>query len=406
LDAAIKYRKQNSLKEIFSRDNFVFVYLLLQTLCIVFEAVTGFRQAQVLLIPYLARMFLHAPFKQRSKLSRVGGAVVVAHLAIIIAMQVFHLKDFSVVATGLGTTVVILNLLAHQEWKNLSRNLYCFSILITFVSVLFWTLNVNAISGRQGRFGGALDPNILAAVLTITFPFLIYHSERTTLIKLGALVAMFGLIIGTGSRTAIFCFAFYGLFELIARLSAQSKGFVVKISFVFSCIALGLFLSYDSLVEYLSRGRDLNSFASFSSRSVVWAFYFQKFLDNPFTGIGSQGVGSGMFFGYGQSGARIFNPTHAHNLYLDIAVKEGVFRALSQIVLIVSALCALILVFFGSRKSRKSMREIKPILMAMVACIMFTMGLGNFNSPWTHCAFLMNILIVRAFVKNDKGAMA
>lgn len=148
---------------------------------------------------------------------------------------------------------------------------------------------------------------------------------------------------------------------------------------------LGAFSIYQAtyLMKYFLFGGALNSQltrVSTSRRYEMWAFMYDKWINNPFTGLGG-GFLAKNHYGYGH---------HSHNLFLRLIFEWGV-------------LGVLIVVFICYKLYMLLKANVDPILkMGVIAILIDANFSGNFIYPVTSVSCILFLAITFSKIKNHQ----
>jgi O-antigen ligase len=175
-----------------------------------------------------------------------------------------------------------------------------------------------------GRVTGfAHQPNSLgrvAAFTSLSGLILIVIASRRTSLVMGALAATVGFVglFASQSRFAIVSLAVAGAI-LLARRSRRAHLIAVVGGLAVAGVLLSVLLSGTTIG---SRSGNDDEFGTLLGRTAVWEEAIDLIVENPVTGIGSEGL-QAYYTGWEDAGYANWNPGNAHNLLIQAAAAHG-----------------------------------------------------------------------------------
>jgi O-antigen ligase len=197
-------------------------------------------------------------------------------------------------------------------------------------------LSSQEIKYRVGGLGGAQQLGLMAA-WTIGCSLLL-RSEGGVRWRsvLGPIALALFTLPFTESRTAMLVAAAIGLLFAWRRLSHALVLVGGCAALVVACTTLLLFQSgllkveasgLDSALEKVSRSGKIEEIYNLTGRTEVWEFVADQIARSPLIGYG-YGCSRYVLARYPGSASDDFQPLHAHNLWLDVAVTTGLIGVL------------------------------------------------------------------------------
>ena len=289
-------------------------------------------------------------FQAISSLSKAGSLVLLTYITLMLVSCLLHLGDVEIVFSAVTTTLVILQMITIRNWRRVVDQVVAFGAIF-LVAHLLILLIVGSSSGD--RFGGVVHPNKLGMTATLILPFVLFHPSLAKAVKLVLGIGVFALPILAIARTNIFLSSFVVLVWAARALYVSKHSLVVGFVAVFALS--GIFVAKkDDFLNYLSRGNSMQSLSSVSNRTTIWRFLGNRLMENMWVGFGTKSAIPMIVIQTREKSGNLMKKSfsHAHNQYLDLAIKEGLPRAVSFLVLMVSLLFVLIMRSFGGWKDR------------------------------------------------------
>jgi O-antigen ligase len=192
-------------------------------------------------------------------------------------------------AVLLGSVLVTAMLLLPPTQKSVSRIVAALVTATGFYSVALLVWGKERVAERK-ELGAMLDPNDIATLLAMTFPFAIGFALRASgRIRTVAVLAAGLLVVGvtaTGSRGGTIAIV---VGSLVYGLSLPgSRKFLV----ILALIAGGAFAwrfappTYRARMEAVFRGEQDYNYTEYGGRKQIWARAVLYFAEHPFLGVG------------------------------------------------------------------------------------------------------------------------
>lgn len=229
-----------------------------------------------------------------------------------------------VVLTIFGTLIFYMaaSWLAYFAWPELGRSEFF--------------LSPRDVKYRVGGLGGAQQLGLMAAWLIGIS--LLLHTEggarwRTVAAPIGLAVLTLPFTESRTSMLAAMAISLLFVWRRFSRMAVILGGCAAAVA---GSLALLMFQSgllkldaagLDSSLEKVSRSGNIEEIYNLTGRTEVWGFVLGEIADSPLIGYG-YGCERYVLARYPGSSSDNFQPRHAHNLWLNVAVGTGLIGAL------------------------------------------------------------------------------
>ncbi|QNK77420.1 O-antigen ligase family protein [Winogradskyella sp. PAMC22761] len=233
------------------------------------------------------------------KLFKANEAKYILPFSIVATLITFALSPMGVEAVLRGVSYFLVALVVFKLVQLLvAHDTLRFYNLIVTILALYFCLNVLVFfvpflgeAFLKGRFMGLMgNPNGLAMVAMFSYPIIdvvkkLKQTSFSPLFFRGFKIVLIGLIILTGSRTALFSMLSY---ELIIRLLKYKFLLVVVLLLITYVYSVSATLSLGNIVESLGLSSYLRteSLEDASGRTEVWVVAVEEIKNQPWLGKG------------------------------------------------------------------------------------------------------------------------
>ncbi|ENX09082.1 O-antigen ligase family protein [Acinetobacter courvalinii] len=361
----------------------VFIFLIAHTFGVDFGYLESFYDEYRLLYLLIAFISFLSIFYSKISLSKSTILILtISFFYLVFNLHGFNFFEIQDVTLWISYILIFLSLLRLDY--NKYENLLVLLVLISVLPCLFIFISIQNLIKTGIWYDWQSTPGnirIFDSYLLFIFWLSLY------LIKNGVVKRIYWLVVLLVSLALFFSGARSVILSIIFPLTIfwifnkKDRSFIHNIFFAI----LGAFSIYQAtyLVKYFLFGGVLNSQltrVSTSRRYEMWAFMYDKWINNPFTGLGG-GFLAKIHYDYGH---------HSHNLFLRLIFEWGI-------------LGILIIVFICYRLYMLLKANVDPILkMGVIAIIVDASFSGNFIYPVTSVSCILFLAITFSKVKNDQ----
>lgn len=267
------------------------------------------------------------------------------------------------------------------------------SVLVT-ITMPETRVHLDAVTGAPSLEGWhALFPhkNIMAPFLVFSIPTILTF-DRSTVIKIGSLVAVGVLLVGsdsvTGWASAVLVLGIWIWLQFFKNLDVRNSSVFTVATLVFGLFTIAAAAA--SLADIVdASGKDV----TFSGRTFIWQATINAIADSPFVGFGVGGV-----FGFSPITPRTaaiwrdvgFVVPHPHNGILDIVLQLGLVGAGLYVLLWFSVLV-------GALRMLKRQPQLAEWVLSVVLAQFFISLSENvfLGSGWLAVIVIFRILLLR-----------
>jgi len=209
------------------------------------------------------------------------------------------------------------------------------------------------IMAMRPRFDGpAIHPNYVAGIAAITIPFTLYPWIRPTkngqgisiflhiFITLGLGMALLAIFMATSRGVLMAIASACGVWILWQIIDRIHINYSLRHNVVFPALVL-LYLCAVTLFLYTGPANEgyssTGSSYSTGSRAELFGNSLPLVFDFPFTGGGLAAFPG--LYSYYMLGIPFFNVINSHNLFLDVAIEQGLLGGLAFLVIFLVSIC-------------------------------------------------------------------
>jgi len=268
--------------------------------------------AEGLFFAYFQIIFL---FLITKKLSELKLILVLFYVSIVL-VSTFYGSDQRLVSLINPTMLALVFLIEFKDSEKINlifKGMY-FSLTLLSIYMIYLFSKIGFTSYYallNSREWASDDVSFFGNGLAILISFLFVKATKESKYIYALLFFVVGVL--TTSRIPIYTAFFILIFYLIKSLGS----FTNIMRFILLTTLILIFASYTGLIEELSSLSE--RILGTSDRVDVYTLAFNTFLDNPFLGIGAE---------------RLPYFLHAHNSYLQVLVKYGIFAFIIWLTLI------------------------------------------------------------------------